>query len=71
MFGFGWIRTHLGDVFFFGEYTSFLLILVKFMEKRTKSTNMGNFWGSTPQRRDPTQQSRSMLRRGMSTLRHA
>ena len=42
MFGFGWVRTHLGD-FFSGEYTSFLLILVGFMEKGTKSTNLGNF----------------------------
>ena len=44
MFGFGWVRTHLGDFFFFfGEYTSFLLILVGFLEKWTKSTNLGNF----------------------------
>ena len=69
MFGFGWIRTHLGDVFF-GEYTSFILILVKFMEKGMKSTNMGNFWGPTPRRKDPTQQSRSTPRRGMSTPWH-
>ena len=39
---FGWVRTHLGDVFS-GEHTSFLLILVGFMEKGTKSANLGNF----------------------------
>ena len=42
MFSFGWVRTHLGDVFS-GEYTSFLLILVGFLEKGTKSANLGNF----------------------------
>ena len=42
MFVFGWVRTHLGDVFF-GDYTSFLLILVGFLEKWMKSTNLGNF----------------------------
>ena len=68
MFGFGWVRTHLGDVFF-GEYTSFLLILVGFMEKWMKLANMGKFWGPTSRCRDPTQQRRSTLRRGMSTLR--
>ena len=36
MFGFGWVRTHLGD-FFSGEYMSFLLILVEFLEKGPKS----------------------------------
>ena len=53
MLGFGWVRTHLGEVFF-GEYTSFLLILVGFLEKWTKSANLGNFKGSTLRRRDPT-----------------
>ena len=43
---------------------SFLLILVGFMEKGTKSANLGNFRGPTPWRRDPTQQSRSTPRRG-------
>ena len=42
MFCFGWVRTHLGD-FFSGEYTSFLLILVGFMEKGTKSADLSNF----------------------------
>ena len=54
MFGFGWVRTHLGD-FFFGEYMSFLWILVGFLEKGTKSVNLGNFQGPMPLRRDPTQ----------------
>ena len=34
MFGFGWVRTDLGD-FFSGQYKSFLLILVGFLEKET------------------------------------
>ena len=41
MFGFSWVRIHLGN-FFSREYTSFLLILVGFMEKGMKSTNLGN-----------------------------
>ena len=43
--------------------------LVGFLEKGIKSTNLGNFWGRTPRSRDPTQQRRSTLRRGMSTPR--
>ena len=42
---------------------------VGFLEKGTKSTNMGNFRGPTLRRRDPTQQRRSTPRRGMSTSR--
>ena len=52
MFGFGWVRTHSGDVFS-GEYMSFLLFLVGFLEKGTKSTKSGNSRGPTPWRRDP------------------
>ena len=39
------------------------------MEKETKSSNLGKFRGSTPRRRDPTQQRRSTPRRGMSMSR--
>ena len=45
MFGFGWVRTHLGDVFS-GEYTSFLLILVGFLEKMNEISKYGKFSGS-------------------------
>ena len=69
MFGFGWVRTHSGDVFS-GEYMSFLLFLVGFLEKGTKSTKSGNSRGPTPWRRDPMQQRRSTPRRGMSTPWH-
>ena len=48
---------------------SFLLILVGFLEKGTKSAKYGQFRGLTPRRRDPTQQRRSTLSRGMSTPR--
>ena len=44
---------------------SFLLILVGFLEKGTKSANLG----PTPRRRDPTQQRKSTPRHGMSTQR--
>ena len=66
MFGFGWVRTHLGVVFgdSFGLLWGFWL---DFKKKGTKSTNLGKFRGSTPRRRDPMQQRRSMPRRGMST----
>ena len=46
---------------------SFLLILVGFLEKGTKSANLGNFRGPTLRRRDPMQQRRSTPRRDMST----
>ena len=52
MFGFGWVRTHLGDVFFWRIY-EFLLFLVGFLEKGMKLTKPGNFQGPTPRRRDP------------------
>ena len=57
--------NHLGVVF--GDAFGFL---VRFLEKGTKSANMGNFRGPTPRRRDTTQQHRSTLRRGMSMPRH-
>ena len=44
--------------------------LVGFLEKGTKSANLGNFRGPTSRRRDPIQQRKSMPRRDMSTLRH-
>ena len=44
--------------------------LVGFLEKGMKSANLGNFRGPTPWNRDPTQQRKSTLRRGMSTPRH-
>ena len=47
---------------------SFLLFLVGFLEKWTQTAKSGNFRGPKPRRRDPTQQRRSMPRRGMSTL---
>ena len=43
---------------------SFLLFLVGFLEKETKSEKYGNFQGLTPQCRDPIQQRRSTPRRG-------
>ena len=49
---------------------SFLLFLVGFLKKRDEISKSGNLRGSTPWRRDPTQQRRSTLRRGMSTPRH-
>ena len=49
---------------------NFLLFLVGFLEKWTKSAKSGNFQGPTLRRRDPTLQRRSTPRRGMSTLRH-
>ena len=39
-------------------------VLVRFLEKGTKSENMGKFRGSTPRHKDPTQQHRSTPRRG-------
>ena len=53
MFGFGWVRTQLGDVFL--ESMSFLLFLVSFLEKETKSTKSGNLQSPMSRRRDPTQ----------------
>ena len=53
--------------YFSGEYMSFLLILVGFLEKGTKLANLGKFRGPKPRRRDSTQQRKSMPRRGMST----
>ena len=38
--------------------------LVGFMEKWTKSTNLGKFRGPMPRHRDPTQQRKSTPRRG-------
>ena len=42
MFGVGWVRTHLGVVFgdAFGLFWGFL---VGFLEKGTKSANLGSF----------------------------
>ena len=42
MFGFGWVSTHLGDVVL-ESIRGFLLILVGFLEKGTKSANLENF----------------------------
>ena len=69
MFGFDWVRTHLGVVFgdAFGLFLGFWLY---FWKNGRNQQNLGNFWGPTPRRRDPTQQHRSTLRRGMSTSWH-
>ena len=39
--------------------------LVGFLEKGTKSANLSNFRGPTPQCRDPTEQCKSTPRSGM------
>ena len=52
MFGFGWVRTHLGVVF--GDACGlFWGFLVGFLEKGTKSTKSGQLRGPTPRHRDP------------------
>ena len=45
---------------------SFLLFLVGFLEKGTKSAKSEKFRGPMPRRMDPTQQHRSTPRHGMS-----
>ena len=52
MFGFGWVRTHLGDVFF-GKYMSFLFFWLDFWKNGQNNQNMGKLRGPTPRRRDP------------------
>ena len=42
MFGFGWVRTHLGVVFN-DVFGLFWIFLVRFLEKGTKSANLSNF----------------------------
>ena len=44
MFGFGWVRTHLGDVFL-KSIRVFFWFLVGFLEKGTKSVSL-EFSGS-------------------------
>ena len=46
MFGFSWVRTHLGDVFLESIYMSILLFMVGFLEKGTKSAKSGQTSGS-------------------------
>ena len=48
----------------------FLLFLVGFLEKWTKSAKSGNFRGPMPRCRDPTPQRRSTPRRDMATPRY-
>ena len=52
MFGFGWIRTHLGIVFgdACGLFWGFWLYLCK---NGRNQQNLGNFGGPTLRRRDP------------------
>ena len=52
MFGFGRVRTHLGDVFMEKIRVSFGFgwILEK---KKAEISNSGHFRGPTPRRRDP------------------
>ena len=51
-------------------FVDYFRFSVGFLEKWTKSSKFGQFRGPTPRHRDPMQQLRSMLRRGMSMLRH-
>ena len=46
---------------------SFLLFLVGYLQKGTKSAKFGNFRGPTSQRRNPTPQRRSTPLHGMAT----
>ena len=69
MFGFGWVRIHLGVVFgdAFRVFEAFCWVFRK-MDKIIK--NMGNVGGPTPWHRDPLPQRRSTPRHGMSTSWH-
>ena len=63
MFGFGWVRTHLGDVFL-ESIRVFILIFGWISGKMDEISKSGV---PTLRRMDPTQQHRSTPRRGMST----
>ena len=52
MFGFGWVRIHLGDVFM-ESMQVFFWFLVRFLVRGTKLEQSGHFRGPTPRRRDP------------------
>ena len=68
MFGFGWVRTHLGDFFFWRVY-EFSFDFGWISGKRDEINKSGQFRGPTPQCRDPTAQRKSKPRCGMFTLR--
>ena len=53
MFGFGWVRTHLGDVFFWRVY-EFSFDFGWISGKMDEISKSGQFRGPTPWRRDPT-----------------
>ena len=68
MFGFGWVRTHLGVVF--GDvYGFFWVFELDFWKNGPNEQNLGNCGGPTPRRSDPTQRRRPTPRRGMPTPR--
>ena len=68
MFGFGWVRIHLGVVLvMLLEYLRLFGWVFRKMDKKIK--NQGNIGGPTPRRRDPLSQQRSTPRRVMSTPR--
>ena len=67
MFGFGWVRTHLGVVF--GVAFDYFGVFGWISGNRDEISKSKKFRGPTPRRRDPTQQRRSTPRRGMSTPR--
>ena len=52
MFGFGWIRMHLEDVFLESIPVLFWFLVI-FMVIGTKSKESGHFRGPTPRRREP------------------
>ena len=66
MFGFGWVRIHLGDVFL-----ESIRVFFRFLEKMEEINKSRQFWGPMQRRRDPKQQRRSMPKRGMSMLRRS
>ena len=51
MFGFGWVRTHLRDVFLESIRVSF--DIGRIYGKRDEISKYGQFQGPTPRRRDP------------------
>ena len=53
MFGFGWVRTHLGVVF--GDAFGFFLGFWMDFGKRDEISKSRQFRGPTPRHRDPTQ----------------